>query len=132
MKEWTQSPYGAVPVEEQESDTHPGEDSALHNHHTTVEHSTVNVEEENKPQPQPLEASWLNRGLRLVFDLIVASVALLFAVFGIWVYRIDGSPAGPESTGSHLFKFSRYVSYLYPILSHCFIPACSLAHTIVL
>lgn len=116
MREWYQSSYKAVAVEEQQS-TFPAKDSALHHYHSTVEHQTVFVEEQNKPQPRPLGASWLQRVLRLVFDLIVGSVALLFAIFGIWVYRIDGNVASPETTGSKLLSVSQYVSYPDSVLT---------------
>lgn len=119
MREWKRSPYEAVPAKEQQSGLYPEEVSALHQYHTTGEHSTVKVEKQNEPGPQPLEAFWLYRILRLVLDLIVGSVALLFAIFGVWVYRIDGNLAGPESTGSKLFSISQYVSY--PII-YLYIP----------
>lgn len=116
MREWYQSCYKAVTMEEQRS-TSPAKDSVLHLYHSTVEHQTVFAEKQNKPQPRPLGASWPRRVLRLMFDLIVGSVALLFAIFGIWVYRIDGNVVSPETTGSKLLRISQYVSYPDPILT---------------
>lgn len=116
MRELYQSSYKAVAVEEQQS-TSSAEDSALNHYHSTFEHQTVFVEKLNKRQPRPLGGTCLQRVLRLVFDLIVGSMALLFAIFGIWVYRIDGNVASPETTGSKLLSVSQYVSYADPILT---------------
>ncbi|KAJ5768899.1 hypothetical protein N7520_003458 [Penicillium odoratum] len=116
MRKWKQSAYGLVPVEEQQSDSSPAGDFPLHLYHRTVKQPVTSLERPTKPPPQPLEASWLVKGLRLAFDLTVGSVALLFAIFGIWVYQIDGSPAGPGSTGSKLFKVSQYAPTIFPVL----------------
>lgn len=103
-----QPPYKAVPVEEQEFDAPPSGDPEPQND-ATVQHSVVKIYAQDGPLPQPLNISWLERILRLIFDLIIAVIALLFAVFGVWVVRADGDPAGPGSTGARLFNASQYV-----------------------
>jgi hypothetical protein len=62
--------------------------------------------------PQPLNLSWLERFSRLAFDLIIAVITLLFAVFSILVFRADGDPAGPGSRKAKPFAVSQYVNNL--------------------
>ena len=66
----------------------------------------------SQPQPHPLQSTWGTKLLRLCFDLLVSAIALLFAVFGILVYRNDGKSASPNSTGQKLHEISRYVSFI--------------------
>jgi hypothetical protein len=104
MRQSNHSPYGAVPVEENPSNSRP---SSEFQYYTTIELPEV---DEQKPQPQPLKVSQVDRISRLIWDLILAIVASLFTVFGIWVRCIDGQPAGPDSMGAKLFEVSQYVS----------------------
>ncbi|KAJ5614556.1 hypothetical protein N7528_008210 [Penicillium herquei] len=104
-------PYEAVPADEQNSVATQA----------TVEHSLIEYNEHDKPTPQPLKFSWLERLLRLAFDLIIAVIALLFAVFGIWVFQADGNPAGPGTIGAKLFTVSQYKTFskaptVFPVL----------------
>ncbi|KAJ5735881.1 uncharacterized protein N7483_001006 [Penicillium malachiteum] len=99
-------PYEAVPAEEQDSVAAQA----------TVEHSLVKNNEHDKPPPQSLNHSWLERLLRLAFDLIIAVIALLFAAFGIMVLQADGDPAGPGTMGAKLFTVSQYTPTVFPVL----------------
>ncbi|CAI7651533.1 unnamed protein product [Penicillium manginii] len=76
----------------------------------------VENREQDSPPPQPLNISWLEKVLRLTFDLIIAVIALLFAVFGFWVFQAEGDPAGPGSTGARLFNVSQYAPTFFPVL----------------
>ncbi|RAK98888.1 uncharacterized protein BO80DRAFT_426992 [Aspergillus ibericus CBS 121593] len=114
MREYQRTSYDAVPVEEQFPDPSPVIVSPLHP--ATIESPAVEEKEPNKLQPQPLETSSVYRHLRLAFDIIVGSIALLFTIFGIWVYRLDGHPAGPGSTGSKLYNVSQYAPTIFPVL----------------
>jgi hypothetical protein len=102
-----QTPYRAVPVEEQDSDAPPWGDREPQSH-ATVKHSLPVVENHDKTSPQPLNL-WVEKALRLVLDFVVAVIALLFAIFGVWVFQADGDPADSGSTGAKLFKASQYV-----------------------
>lgn len=110
MRDLKRPPYGAVPVEENHSN---GRSSSEFQYYTTIELPEV---DEQKPQPQPLRLSQFDRITRLLWDLVLAIIASLFTVFGIWVACIDGKPAGPESIGSKLFETSQYVSCPDPAL----------------
>ncbi|OAQ64047.1 hypothetical protein VFPPC_16148 [Pochonia chlamydosporia 170] len=66
--------------------------------------------------PQTLETSLLDRGLRLSLDLIIASMALCYAIFGFLVYKSDGTSAAPGSTGLKLLEVSRYAPTIFPVL----------------
>lgn len=103
MRHSKHPPYGAVPVEEIYSNPRT---SSEFQYYTTIELPGI---DEQKLQPQPLELSQVDRISRLIWDLILAIVASLFTVFGIWVRCIDGQPAGPDSTGAKLFEVSQYV-----------------------
>lgn len=111
MRQSKRPPYGAVPVEENQPDP-----SQEFQYYSTIELPG----DEQKPQPQPLKLSKLDRISRLLWDLLLAIVAMLFTVFGIWVSCLDGQPAGPDSIGSKLFEVSQYVSCprCYTRLSH--------------
>lgn len=106
-----QSNYDAVPVEEQATylDS-PSRPSSPHYEESTVDHPEDTEADPKGPRLQPLETSLLYRLLRLVFDMIVASITLLFVTLGVWAYKIDGDLAGPDSTGFKLVKAAQYVS----------------------
>lgn len=70
---------------------------------------------------KPLDKSRLQTILYLLFDLLVASLALLFTTFGICVYVHNGKPAVSGSMGLKLFEVAKYVS----IVSH--LPAANLS-----
>ncbi|PYI13478.1 hypothetical protein BO99DRAFT_485825 [Aspergillus violaceofuscus CBS 115571] len=111
MAEYGQPNYDPVPVEEQA--TYLGTPSRLSSpqyEESTVDHPEDTEADPKGPRLQLLETSLLHRLLRLVFDIIVAFIALLFAIFGVWAYKIDGNLAGPDSTGSKLVKVAQYVS----------------------
>ncbi|KAJ5841143.1 hypothetical protein N7534_010973 [Penicillium rubens] len=110
MRQSKHTPYGAVPVEESYSNPRP---SSEFQYYTTIELPGV---DEQKLQPQPLKLSQVDRISRLIWDLILAIVASLFAVFGIWVRCIDGQPAGPDSMGAKLFEVSQYAPTVFPVL----------------
>ncbi|EKV11001.1 hypothetical protein PDIG_48530 [Penicillium digitatum PHI26] len=105
MRHSKRLPYGAVAVEENHSSSRS---SSEFQDYTTIEFPEV---DEQKPQPQLLKRSQLDRIFRLLWDMILAIVAFLFALFGILVSWMDGKPAGPESVGSKLFEVSRFVSF---------------------
>jgi hypothetical protein len=67
-------------------------------------------DEQDRLHPQTLEKSFLGRSLGLSLDLIIASMALCYAIFGFLVYKSDGTLATPGSTGLKLLEVSRYVS----------------------
>ncbi|RSL56379.1 hypothetical protein CEP54_008849 [Fusarium duplospermum] len=67
-------------------------------------------------QPKRLDNSWLTIGLRLIFDLLVASISLLFAVFGFLVYRSHGKSADAGSTGLKLFQIAQFAPTIFPVL----------------
>lgn len=115
MHGWTQRLYGALPAEEQQLHAWAPHDAAQN--YATVDNMKADCHVPNQLQPQRVENSCLKTTLRLLFDLFVAAIALLFAVFGVWVYIFDGSPADPGSTGLKLFEASQYVSYLNPATS---------------
>lgn len=108
MRVLKRPPYGAVPVEENHSNRTPSSESQFQ-YYTTIEIPDVD-EQKPQPQPQPLRLSRFDRVTRLLWDLVLAIIASLFTVFGIWVACIDGKAAGPESIGSKLFETSQYVS----------------------
>jgi hypothetical protein len=108
MRQSKRTPYGAVPVEENQKN--PTSSSEFH-YYTTIELPDAG---EQKPQPRPLKLSRLDRFSRLLWDLILAIIAALFIVFGVWVSCVDGKPAGPDSMGAKLFEVSQYVSYPGP------------------
>ncbi|CAI7659167.1 unnamed protein product [Penicillium glandicola] len=109
MRESKRPPYGAVPAEENHSDRTPSSEFQYY----TIELPEVN---EQKPRPQPIKPSRLDRISRLLWDLVLAIIASLFTVFGIWVSCIDGRPAGPDSIGSKLFAVSQYAPTVFPVL----------------
>ncbi|KAJ5558205.1 hypothetical protein N7535_008420 [Penicillium sp. DV-2018c] len=103
------SPYGVVPPEEYQL----GRDqSSEFQYSASIDLPT----DDQKPRPQPLNLSRLDRISRLLWDLLLAVLALLFAVFGIWVSRVNGSPAGPGTIGSKLFEISQYAPTIFPVL----------------
>lgn len=69
-------------------------------------------DEQDHLHPQTLENSCLSRSLGLSLDLIIAPMALFYAIFGFLVYKSDGTLATPGSTGLKLLEVSRYVSIL--------------------
>ena len=109
MRQSKSAPYGALPGEENYSRTSEFQS------YTAIELPEID-DQKYRPQPQPLKVSQLDRISRLLLDLTLAIVALLFTVFGIWVSCIDGKPAGPDSMGSKLFEVSQYVSCPNPTL----------------
>lgn len=72
-------------------------------------------------QPKRLDNSKLTIGLRLIFDLLVASISLLFAVFGFLVYRSHGKPADAGSTGLKLFQIAQFVRFPSSVVSNSFL-----------
>ncbi|OQE10439.1 hypothetical protein PENVUL_c004G09470 [Penicillium vulpinum] len=110
VRQSKRTPYGAVPGEENQPNPRPSSESQ---YYTTIEPAEI---DEQKPQPQPLRVSHLDRISRLLWDLILAVIASLFAVFGIWISCIDGKPAGPDSVGSKLFEVSQYAPTVFPVL----------------
>ncbi|QQK43970.1 Ribosomal protein S2, conserved site [Penicillium digitatum] len=110
MRHSKRLPYGAVAVEENHSSSRS---SSEFQDYTTIEFPEV---DEQKPQPQLLKRSQLDRIFRLLWDMILAIVAFLFALFGILVSWMDGKPAGPESVGSKLFEVSRFAPTVFPVL----------------
>ncbi|BCR93033.1 uncharacterized protein AKAW2_10079A [Aspergillus luchuensis] len=112
-----QSNYDAVPVEEQATyQDSPSRPSSLQYEESTVDHPEDTEADPKGPRLQPLETSLLYRLLRLVFDIIVASISLLFVILGVWAYKIDGNLAGPDSTGSKLVKVAQYAPTIFPVL----------------
>ncbi|KAI0859305.1 hypothetical protein F4860DRAFT_504732 [Xylaria cubensis] len=71
---------------------------------------------QNHVQPQPLDSSWLERGLHLAFDLAIAATALLFAVFAFWIHKIDGTSADPGSIGLKLYEAAQFAPTVYPLV----------------
>ncbi|GLB06537.1 hypothetical protein AtubIFM57258_001847 [Aspergillus tubingensis] len=112
-----QSNYDAVPVEEQATylDS-PSRPSSPHYEESTVDHPEDTEADPKGLRLQPLETSLLYRFLRLVFDMIVASITLLFVTLGVWAYKIDGNLAGPDSTGFKLVKAAQYAPTIFPVL----------------
>ncbi|KAJ5807339.1 hypothetical protein N7447_010795 [Penicillium robsamsonii] len=110
MRQSKRTPYGAVPAEENHSNPRP---SSEVRYFTTIELPEV---DEQKSDPKPLKLSQLDRISRLIWDLILATTASLFTVFGIWVYCIDGKHAGPDTIGSKLFEVSQYAPTIFPVL----------------
>ncbi|KAJ5121272.1 uncharacterized protein N7515_009233 [Penicillium bovifimosum] len=109
MRNLQRTPYGVVPVEEYQ----------LERDHSSEFQYSASIDlptDEQKLQPQPLRLSRLDRVSRLLWDLLLAVMASLFAVFGIWVSRVDGSPAGPGSIGSKLYEISQYAPTVFPVL----------------
>ncbi|KAI1753883.1 hypothetical protein F4782DRAFT_529301 [Xylaria castorea] len=78
----------------------------------SLERPPASRDAQNHVRPQPLDSSWLGRVLHLAFDLAIAAIALLFAVFAFWVRKIDGTPADPGSIGLKLYE----APTLYPLL----------------
>ncbi|KAI2702119.1 hypothetical protein DTO012A7_930 [Penicillium roqueforti] len=109
MRQSKSAPYGALPGEENYSRTSEFQS------YTAIELPEID-DQKYRPQPQPLKVSQLDRISRLLWDLTLAIVALLFTVFGIWVSCIDGKPAGPDSMGSKLFEVSQYAPTVFPVL----------------
>ncbi|KAF2016726.1 hypothetical protein BU24DRAFT_370642 [Aaosphaeria arxii CBS 175.79] len=68
------------------------------------------------PPPQPLSISWVHRCARLVLDLVVALLALLFTYFGLMVRVYDRSLAEHGSVGYQLFQISQYGPTFFPVL----------------
>ena len=65
------------------------------------------------PQPRRLGPEWTRRLAWLFAELCVATLALLFAVYGILVYKHKGHPAADEdSPGRRLYNISLYVSIM--------------------
>jgi hypothetical protein len=105
MREPDQRSYGAVPAEEQQF-------NSLSNRRdqSPVQDSEVIEEDEKKAEPRPIDSSWLSMVVRLTFDLGVIILPLLFTIFGILVYRMDGTSATAGTAGYKLSKASQYVS----------------------
>ncbi|KAJ5355937.1 hypothetical protein N7517_010546 [Penicillium concentricum] len=110
MRQSKHIPYGAVPAEENRANTRP---SSEFQYFATIELPEI---DDQKSHPQPLNLSQFDRISRLLWDLILAIIAALFTVFGIWVSCIDGNPAGPDSIGSKLFEVSQYAPTVFPVL----------------
>jgi hypothetical protein len=61
-------------------------------------------------EPGQLEGPWsLKRLLDSLLDLILATAALLFVLFGGMIYMNHGTPATPGSTGRLLLDLAKYV-----------------------
>ncbi|KAI0473365.1 hypothetical protein GGR56DRAFT_695606 [Xylariaceae sp. FL0804] len=67
-------------------------------------------------QPRSLKSNLADKITRLIWDLTLAAVALLFTVFGAVVKRYDGSPAGPGTVGLKLYEISKYGPTIFPVL----------------
>jgi hypothetical protein len=59
--------------------------------------------------PQKLRYSWIWKCLRALLDVAEATVAILFAVFGLWAYTSNGAPAYPGSEAAYIVSISKYV-----------------------
>ncbi|TQN64561.1 hypothetical protein CSHISOI_10900, partial [Colletotrichum shisoi] len=98
--------YGAVPADEDRLGDDPKAGSG------------PDDDDEAKPQrcPQPLDRPWFERFGRVIVDFVLAGLALLFGIFGLWAYSVNGSTAGPGSTGETLVRVSQYAPTIFPVL----------------
>ena len=72
------------------------------------------------PKTQRLEPEWVRRAISLLAELCIATMALLFAVYGILVYRNQGRSAeSSDSTGRKLYRISQYVRIKWPVFTAC-------------
>ncbi|KAJ4218912.1 hypothetical protein NW759_008065 [Fusarium solani] len=68
-------------------------------------------------EPGQLEGPWsLKRLLDSLLDLILATAALLFVLFGGMIYMNHGTPATPGSTGRLLLDLAKYGPTVFPVL----------------
>ena len=63
-------------------------------------------------EPRRMECSHLDIGWRLFLDLVVATLALLFLIFGAMVLANEETLAQPGTTGFTLVQISQYVRNL--------------------
>lgn len=107
-RRWQQlrSPYGALPDEIEMNEGHPYDSGKAR---INIDSAFTGFGHHSRPSPQLIENSWLKRLLRLIFDLIIAGIALLFVIFGLLVLKVDGHPAIRESTGLKLLDIAQYV-----------------------
>ncbi|UPL00858.1 hypothetical protein LCI18_011792 [Fusarium solani-melongenae] len=68
-------------------------------------------------EPGQLEGPWsLKRLLDSLLDLVLATAALLFVVFGGMIYMNHGTSATPGSTGRLLLDLAKYGPTVFPVL----------------
>ena len=65
--------------------------------------------EKNAMVPRQIESVWGTKIIRIIFDLTVAMVALLFVGYGLLVYRYDRKPVYPGSRAASIVSIAKYV-----------------------
>ncbi|CAK7216074.1 hypothetical protein SCUCBS95973_002681 [Sporothrix curviconia] len=77
------------------------------------------------PEPKRLGPEWGRRVFSLVAELCIATMSLLFAVYGILIYRNEGRPAeASDSTGHKLYQISQYAPTVFPMLFAAVVGSC--------
>ncbi|WQF79275.1 hypothetical protein CDEST_04289 [Colletotrichum destructivum] len=110
MQSSRQTAYGALPVVD---DQQMGAESRIG---SAPDYPEEKPRRRSQPRPQTLDKPWVKRCRRVIVDLVLAALALLFGVFGLWAYSVNGSPAEPGSTGVMLVRMSQYAPTIFPVL----------------
>ncbi|OBR11465.1 hypothetical protein CH63R_03761 [Colletotrichum higginsianum IMI 349063] len=110
MQSSRQTAYGALPVVD---DHQMGAESKIG---SVPDYPEEKPQRRSQPRPQTLDKPWVTRCRRVIVDLVLAALALLFGVFGLWAYSVNGSTAGPGSTGVMLVRVSQYAPTIFPVL----------------
>ncbi|KAL1891306.1 hypothetical protein Sste5346_007766 [Sporothrix stenoceras] len=77
------------------------------------------------PEPKELGPEWHRRVISLIAEIVIATLSLLFAIYGILVYKHDGSLAvDPNSAGRHLYSVSQYAPTIFPVLFAAVVGSC--------
>ncbi|CAK7208753.1 hypothetical protein SBRCBS47491_000198 [Sporothrix bragantina] len=77
------------------------------------------------PEPKRLGPEWGRRIFSLVAELCIATISLLFAVYGILIYRNEGRSAeASDSTGHRLYEISQYAPTIFPMLFAAVVGSC--------
>ncbi|GJC93120.1 hypothetical protein ColKHC_01946 [Colletotrichum higginsianum] len=110
MQSSRQTAYGALPVVD---DHQMGAESKIG---SAPDYPEEKPQRRSQPRPQTLDKPWVKRCRRVIVDLVLAALALLFGIFGLWAYSVNGSTAGPGSTGVMLVRVSQYAPTIFPVL----------------
>ncbi|RFU26789.1 hypothetical protein B7463_g9553, partial [Scytalidium lignicola] len=102
--------YEAIPtnINKHPSQDDLGQSISIHEVSSQDKSSTVT--------PQRLDSSWGSKLGRACLDVVIAAIALLFAVFGFLVNKNDGTPPHAGSQAAAVVSAAKYGPTVFPII----------------
>ncbi|CAK7206404.1 hypothetical protein SEUCBS139899_009196 [Sporothrix eucalyptigena] len=78
-----------------------------------------------RPEPKRLGPEWGRRIFSLIAEVCIATLSLLFAVYGILIYKHDGRSVDSNAeTGRKLYSISQYAPTVFPMLFAAVVGSC--------